>query len=115
MKKSSFAALWLVCSIFAAPVLAQQSHDHAAHASASATAPAAASMADGEVRRIDRETMKITLRHGEIKSLEMPPMTMVFQVRDAALLDKVRPGDKVKFQAEKIGSVYTVTAIEPVR
>jgi len=68
--------------------------------------------ADAEVRKIDKDQGKITLKHGEIKNLEMPPMTMVFQVKEPALLDKVKPGDKVKFSAEKVGSAYVVTAIE---
>jgi Cu(I)/Ag(I) efflux system protein CusF len=73
---------------------------------------AAADMSDGEVRKVDKSAAKVTIKHGEIKNLEMPPMTMVFQVKDAALLDKVKAGDKVKFRAEKAGSGYVVTAIE---
>jgi Cu(I)/Ag(I) efflux system periplasmic protein CusF len=72
----------------------------------------AADMTDGEVRKVDKGAAKITIKHGEIKNLEMPPMTMVFQVKDAALLDKLKAGDKVKFRAEKAGSGYVVTAIE---
>jgi Cu(I)/Ag(I) efflux system protein CusF len=53
------------------------------------------------------------MKHGEIKNLDMPPMTMVFQVRDAAVLDKVKQGDKVKFAAEKLNGAYVVTSIEP--
>jgi Cu(I)/Ag(I) efflux system periplasmic protein CusF len=75
-------------------------------------AASAADLTDGEVRRVDKSAAKITLRHGEIKSLEMPPMTMVFQVKDPGLLDKLKVGDKVKFRAEKSGSSYIVTAIE---
>ena len=45
----------------------------------------------------------------------MPPMTMVFQVKDPAMLDKVKAGDKVKFQAEKVGGVFTVMSIEPAK
>lgn len=79
-------------------------------------APAAASsseMSRGEVRRIDRAQRKITLRHGEMKRLAMPPMTMVFRVKDAAQLDMLKVGDRVSFRAEKIDGVFTVTAIEP--
>jgi len=72
-------------------------------------------MTDGEVRKVDKGAAKLTIKHGEIKNLEMPPMTMVFQVKDAALLDKVKAGDKVKFRAEKAASGYTVTAIEAAR
>jgi Cu/Ag efflux protein CusF len=69
--------------------------------------------AEGEVRRIDREGKKITIRHGPIRNLDMPPMTMVFQVADPAMLDAVRTGDRVTFQAEKVGSAYRVTHIVP--
>ena len=111
MKTCLALSMFAVLAAGTAPVLSQQ--DHGAHHSAG-TAQAAA-MADGEVRKIDKDAKKITLRHGEIRNLEMPPMTMVFQVKDAALLDKVKTGDKVKFRAEKVGAAYTVTAIEPVR
>jgi Cu(I)/Ag(I) efflux system periplasmic protein CusF len=73
---------------------------------------AAGDMSDGEVRKVDKSAGKITLKHGEIKNLDMPGMTMVFQVQEAALLDKVKAGDKVKFRAEKAGSGYVLTAIE---
>jgi Cu(I)/Ag(I) efflux system periplasmic protein CusF len=76
---------------------------------------AVAEMADGEVRKIDKETKKITLRHGVIKSMDMPAMTMVFGVKDPALLDTVKVGDKVKFKAEQTGTVITVTEIQPVK
>ena len=71
-----------------------------------------AALADGEIRKIDKAQGKITLKHGEIKNLDMPPMTMVFKVKDAAILDLVKLGDKVGFTAEKIGGEYTVTGIE---
>ncbi len=74
---------------------------------------AVAQTADGEVRKIDKAQGKITLKHGEIKSIDMPPMTMVFKVTDPALLDRVKQGDKVGFTAEKIDGEYTVTGIEP--
>ena len=69
-------------------------------------------LTEGEVRKVDRASGKITLRHGEIRNLDMPPMTMVFGVRDKALLANVAAGDKVKFAADKDGSQYIVTAIE---
>ena len=75
----------------------------------------AQAMADGEVRKIDKENRKITLKHGEIKNLDMPPMTMVFQVSDASLLDKVKPGDKVQFNAVNESGKLTVTEIKPAK
>ncbi|HEY0858740.1 MAG TPA: copper-binding protein [Albitalea sp.] len=88
------------------------SHDHAA---APAAAQASAPATEGEVRKIDKEAKKITLKHGEIKNLGMPSMTMVFQVTDPALLDKVKVGDKVRFTAEKNGAAIAVSAIEPAQ
>jgi Cu(I)/Ag(I) efflux system protein CusF len=66
---------------------------------------------DGEVRKIDKAQGKLTLRHGELKALDMPPMTMVFRVRNTQVLDTLEVGDKVKFDADKIDGAYTVTAI----
>ena len=78
-------------------------------------ASALAQLADGEIRKVDRDARKITIKHGEIKSLDMPPMTMVFQAKDPAMLEQVKPGDKVQFSAEKLGGAYTVTRIEAVK
>lgn len=72
----------------------------------------AGDLSTGEVRKIDRDAMKITLKHGEIKNMDMPPMTMVFKVLDPALLDKVKAGDKVNFSAEKRDGAIVVTGIE---
>ncbi|HKU72018.1 MAG TPA: copper-binding protein [Burkholderiales bacterium] len=77
---------------------------------------AADALADGEVRKVDVEAKKITVRHGPLPSLDMPqPMTMVYQVRDPALLGAVKPGDKIRFIAEKAGGQYFVTRIEPAK
>lgn len=72
-------------------------------------------MADGEIRKVDKEARKITIKHGEIKNLEMPGMTMVFQVKDAAMLDTVKAGDKIRFKAESAGGAIVVTEIQPGR
>lgn len=105
-------------TLLTGPALAQQKGvDHGAHHVASpATAAAnAADLTDGEVRKVDKAAGKLTLKHGEIKNLDMPGMTMVFQVKEPALLDKVKVGDKVKFRAEKAGSTFVVTALEPAK
>lgn len=74
---------------------------------------ALAGYADAEVRKVDKEAGKLTLKHGPIANLEMPPMTMVFRVKEAAMLDKVKTGDKVRFKAEKVQGAYTVTELAP--
>ena len=79
-------------------------------------APAMAStheaMTEGELRKIDVASQRVTLRHGPIDNLKMPPMTMVFQVQDAADLEGLAAGDKVRFRADKDGSTYVVTELE---
>lgn len=71
--------------------------------------------ADGEVRKIDREQRKITLRHGQIAGMDMPGMTMIFRVQDPSLLDKAVVGDKVLFSVAKTADGMTVTALEKVK
>lgn len=85
----------------------------AALATSLALAQAALPPTEGEVRKVDKEAGKVTLKHGEIKNLDMPGMTMVFQVKDRALLDKVKAGDQVSFTADKLDGAYTVLSIEP--
>ena len=90
--------------------------DHAAKNPAStASTNAAPTMTEGEVRKVDREQGKVTLKHGPIANLDMPGMTMVFKAADPKLLDSVKPGDKVKFAADNINGTLTVTAIESVK
>ena len=86
----------------------------ASHAGApvSLSAGLSADMAEGEIRKVDMDTQKITIKHGEIKSLDMPGMTMVFQVKDPALLGKVKAGDKVRFKAEKTGGAIVITDLQ---
>ena len=91
------------------PAFAQQ-----AAAAATASAKPAAVFADGEVRKVDKESKKLTIRHGEIKNLDMPPMTMVFGVSKPALVDQVKAGDKIRFKAiDQGGGNLVVTEIQP--
>lgn len=90
----------------------KKSHMTALLLAAAATLASAQPLIDGEVRKVDAAQKKITLKHGEIAHLDMPPMSMVFQVQDPALLAKVKAGDKVRFSADRIDGVYTITAIE---
>jgi Cu/Ag efflux protein CusF len=67
--------------------------------------------AAAEVTKLDKPGKRVTLKHGEIKNLDMPPMTMSYRVRDAVLLDGLAAGDRVRFTAERIDGQYTVTAL----
>ncbi len=73
---------------------------------------AAGEMTDAEVRKVDKVGGKLTLKHGDIKSLDMPPMTMVFVVKDKAMLDNLKAGDKIKFKAINDSGKYTVTELQ---
>ena len=75
----------------------------------------ATELTDGEVRKVDKENKKVTLKHGPLKNLDMPGMTMVFQVGDEAMLEKLQVGDKVRFQAAKVDGKITATKIETAR
>jgi Cu(I)/Ag(I) efflux system periplasmic protein CusF len=92
-----------VAAAAAAPAPARAQQDHSAHH---------AGLADGEVRKVDRDAKKITIRHGPIAKLDMPAHTMVFQVADPAMLDQVKPGDKIRFDADKVGGAFRLTKIE---
>ena len=83
------------------------------HHSSGAGAHADAALSEGEVRKVDKDAQKITLRHAPLANLDMPAMTMVFRVKDPAMLEQVKPGDKVRFLAEKIDGALTVTKLEP--
>jgi len=76
---------------------------------------AVADTADGEIRKVDKPSGKLTIKHGELKNLGMGAMTMVFRVKDAAMLDKVKAGDKVHFTVESSNGAMTVTALEVVK
>lgn len=83
---------------------------HADHAGHQAAAPA--ELTEGEVRKVDKEAGKLTLRHGEIRNLNMAAMTMVLRVQDPAMLEQVKVGDKVRFAADRINGAVTIVQLE---
>jgi Cu(I)/Ag(I) efflux system periplasmic protein CusF len=88
---------------------------HAAAPAASATTASALPMVSAEVRKVDLENKKISLKHAEIKNLDMPGMSMVFQVKNTAMLENIKAGDKVMFTADKVDGAYMVMSIEKVK
>jgi Cu(I)/Ag(I) efflux system periplasmic protein CusF len=78
-------------------------------------APLAVEMTQGEVRKLDLERGTVTLKHDTIKSLDMPAMTMVFKAKDSAMLDTLKPGDKVRFKASNEEGKFIVTVIQAVK
>ena len=97
------ATAFLVAALQAVPALADDKHHPGA------------TLSDGEIRKVDKDAKKITIKHGPIQNLDMPAMTMVFQVKDPAMLEQVKAGDKVKFEAAKLGGAFTVTKIEQAK
>lgn len=107
--KMTLAALAAALSFaLAGPALAQMTMDHG-------KMPIAATpgMTDGEIRKIDKEQGKVTIKHAEIKNLDMPPMSMVFNVKDKAMLDKVQVGEKIQFVVVMDAGKMVVTDIKP--
>ncbi|CAD5372548.1 conserved exported hypothetical protein [Rubrivivax sp. A210] len=74
-------------------------------------AQAQAASTRGEVVRVDRAAGRVTLKHGEIKHLDMPPMTMAYQVASPSLLEGLAAGDRVRFTAERLEGRHVVTAL----
>jgi Cu/Ag efflux protein CusF len=106
------AAVALAAAAHAQP----NASDHASHhPTTTASASTAPSSTEGEVRKVDKDQGKVTLKHGPIENLGMPAMTMVFKAADPKMLDALKPGDRVKFAAENINGALTVTAIEAAK
>ncbi len=106
---ATIAAVVLAAGSLAMPTLAQPM-DH--------TKPGmqqALPMTDGEVRKVDKESGKITIKHGEIKNLDMPPMTMVFTASEKPMLDGIAAGDKIQFSATHDKGLILVTDIKVVK
>lgn len=107
---NTFTKLTLATALFAA--MPFSTYAASGSAAPAAATESAAGMSEGEIRKVDKDASKIIIKHGELKNLDMPPMTMVFRVKDSAMLDSVKAGDKVNFVAEKVGGQFTVTQIE---
>jgi Cu(I)/Ag(I) efflux system periplasmic protein CusF len=112
MKSASFPVVLLGIALML-PVQAQMS---APHAHGAPTAKATSSeVYEGQVKRVSKDTGRVTLAHGPLKAFDMPPMTMAFQVKDAKQLAPLKEGDKVKFALEQAGDNLVITRIEPLK
>ncbi len=110
IKTTPFAVLVLLVALpFTAGALTPAPKPSAA---ISTTAAAnAVPMVSGEVKKVDKDAGKLTIKHGPITNLAMPAMTMMFRVKDAAMLGQVKPGDKVRFMVERASGALTVSEI----
>ncbi|MFD0756276.1 copper-binding protein [Massilia norwichensis] len=90
-----------------------QMQDHSQHhAAPAASQDDANALTDGEVKKVDKDTGKLTVQHGPLTNLNMPGMTMSFKVQDPAMLDQVKTGDKIRLRVERINGTFTVTKLE---
>ncbi|ODU03478.1 MAG: hypothetical protein ABS89_04635 [Thiobacillus sp. SCN 63-1177] len=114
--KPIFITLALGISLtFAMPVLAEGQHGGHSHDGAMSQAAMNATLSDGLVKKVDKAQGKITLKHGPLENMGMPGMTMVFRVQDAGMLDRVKPGDNIRFLAEQKNGALTVTKLDVVK
>ena len=72
-------------------------------------------MSDGEVKKVDKDAGKLTIKHGPLPNLDMPSMTMVFRVKDPAMLDQVKESDKIRFAADRVNGAITVMELKPAK
>ena len=120
MKSFIASSLIVFASVLSTSALAANEHNgHGAMSGDSkmqSTAPAGARMVDGTVKKVDKAAGKVTLAHGPLTDLGMDmPMTMAFRVKDAAWLDQMKEGDKIRFVADNINGAFTVIKFEPAK
>ncbi len=93
-----------------------QTQEHAGHDMASATPDSAdTALSAGEIKKVDRDTGKLTIKHGALTNLNMPGMTMAFKVQNPSMLDQVKAGDNIHFRVENLNGSLTVTKLETAK
>lgn len=113
MRSFTTIVIAIAAAHFSTALIAQTAGSAPAAAAPAASAAAKSEpMTLGEVRKIDKSTSKVTLRHEALLNLGMPPMTMAFRAVDPQMLDSIKQGDKVRFVADKVDGQFIVTKIE---
>ena len=109
-----FVTTGLALGAAAASAQAQdQMHDHDQHGAMAATsADTPDTLSDGGVQKVDKDTGKLTIKHGPLNNLGMPAMTMAFKVQDPAMLDQVKPGEQVRFRVERANGSLVITKLQ---
>jgi Cu/Ag efflux protein CusF len=105
----------IVAALFAAISVSYAATHATAPVASASTMASALPMVSAEVRKVDLENKKISLKHGEIKNLDMPGMSMVFQVKNVTMLENIKAGDKVMFTADKVDGAFMVMSIEKAK
>jgi len=113
MKTVLAVALIIMAACFSASAMAAEDQPKHGGAQGSATGPA--TMVDGLIKKVDKPSGKVTIAHGPMSNFNMPAMTMVFQVKDAAWLDQIKEGDHIRFMADKVNGAFTVIHFEQAK
>ncbi|MCK9530615.1 MAG: copper-binding protein [Gammaproteobacteria bacterium] len=108
MKTLMAVILLMLSSMGAVPAFAE------APVTPSPATASAEAWTEGTVKKVDTAAGKVTLRHGPLKNLDMPGMTMVFRVKESTWLDEMKAGDQIRFVADKVNGAFTVVQFEPV-
>ena len=114
MRLRLLALTSIICLLFT-PGGVAAGEPSADNAAGTTSADSGQEMTSGVVKKVDRSAGKVTIRHGPIENLGMPQMTMIFRVKDPAMLDRLKEGDEIRFVADKVDGAYTVIQFEPVK
>lgn len=111
MKNLIAIPLIALASATALPALAADGHDmHGSHGAMHSTAENG--FVEGVVKKVDKAAGKVTVAHGPLTNLNMPAMTMVFRVKDAAWFDRMQPGGKIRFVADSVNGALTIVRLD---
>lgn len=114
MMKKLIAASLVALATFSAPTMAAEGHDAHEHEAMHAPTAAEAPLTEGIVKKIDKSVGKVTISHGPLPN-GMPAMTMVFRVKEAAWIDKMKEGQKIRFAAGQIDGAMTLLKFEAAK
>ncbi|WP_193101481.1 copper-binding protein [Burkholderia theae] len=115
MKSIATATAVLAIGAFAAPAFASGDMSgmdmSGMKMSSDGSAASHAALTDAEVKKVDAATGMVTLKHGALENVGMPPMTMAFKAKDAAMLAQVHAGEKVKVRVENVNGTLTIVKL----
>jgi len=113
--RSRLLALTSIACVLFAPGSYAAGGSSADNAAGTASPESGQAMTAGLVKKVDKGAGKVTISHGPLENLGMPKMTMVFRVKDPAMLDRLKEGDKILFVAEKVDGAFTVMRVEAAK
>jgi len=121
MKTAISLSALALATFLSAPSMAANNHDMGQgamdhnHPTMQGKSPLSTQMVAGQVKKVDKTAGKVTINHGPLENLGMPAMTMVFKVKDAAWLNQLKEGDKIRFIADNVDGALTVIQFEPAK